>query len=52
MTKKEQREKDRDEELARQERVRLAVEKRNEELAAGKDPDPNVGTGWYPGEAE
>jgi hypothetical protein len=44
----EQRHKDRKVELARQDSVIIAVANRNQQIIEGADPDPNVGTGFYP----
>lgn len=46
----EQREKDRKAELALQDSVEIAVANRNLQIVKGADPDPNVGTGFYPGD--
>lgn len=45
-----QTQKDRRAELARQDSVTIAVANRNLQISEGADPDPNVGTGFYPGE--
>lgn len=41
---------DRAAEEARQRRVIDAVAARNAAISAGANPDPNVGTGFYPGD--
>ena len=35
-------------ELAFHESVEIAVANRNQQIIEGADPDPNVGTGFYP----
>ena len=45
---KEQRDIDREAELARQETVQVAVDGRNRQIILGANPDPNVGSGFYP----
>jgi hypothetical protein len=44
----EQRDIDREAELARQETVLVAVDGRNRQIILGANPDPNVGSGFYP----
>lgn len=45
---KKQRQIDREAEEKRQKAVEIAVADRNTQIVKGADPDPNVGTGFYP----
>lgn len=51
MADKDPRQLDREAELARQAEVEIAVANRNLQISRGLDPDPNVGSGFYGGEA-